>query len=386
MNERKATPSLGEIAALSLWLGVAGFGGGYAVMQRARRAIVEKRRWLSEEELASAIVVATSLPGTVATHLLTLVGLRFGRVRGALLAATCFLAPSFALMVAFGAFYDDLRGLHALATFLDGMGYATVGVVAAVAVDLGRGALVRKTDGALAALACALLAFHVVGLFVVVVAAAAFGALAMRPKEPRAPKSKTPEPSLGPASLRAVALFFVPTTASLALFVVFAKIGIVTFGGGFAMIPALEREAVHDHAWLGARAFSDAMVLGQVTPGPVAIVSTFIGYRVDHIAGALAATTAMFGPPFVLCVLAGRSVEAFRDRAIVRGALRAVLPSVVGIIAASAVALFRTTVHGPFAGVVAACAFVVLVVKRDLTPLVPLFAAGVAALVFARAG
>ena len=79
------------------------------------------------------------------------------------------------------------------------------------------------------------------------------------------------------------------------------------------------------------------MVLGQVTPGPVAIAATFIGYRVGGITGSLAATVGMFGPPFVLSVVAGRSVEAFHSSSAVRGFLRGVSPAVVGVIGAAAV-------------------------------------------------
>jgi len=281
-------PSLAKVALLALWLGVAGFGGGYAVMQRVRRAIVDERAWLTDEELIETISLATALPGTAGTHVLTMVGLRFAGLRGAIVAASCFLLPSFLLMLVFGATYDRLRDLHALATFLDGMGYATVGVVAAVAVDLGRSALGRRTDWLFAVFAFALLVFHVVGLFIVVFAAAALGAVFFRPTD-EAP----PRPSFGPQSMRSVLLFVAwpfGTPITLTLFVVFAKIGLATFGGGFAMIPALEREAVHEYGWLSEPAFNDAMVLGQVTPGPVAIAATFIGYRVSGLVGAFVAT------------------------------------------------------------------------------------------------
>lgn len=370
-------PTLARVALLALWLGVAGFGGGYAVMQRVRTAIVDDRGWLSDEEFIETIAMATALPGTAGTHVLTMVGLRFAGLRGAVVAASFFLLPSFVLMIAFGATYDRLRHLHALATFLDGMGYATVGVVGAVAVDIGCGALTRWIDWVFAVVAFVLLVFHVLGLFIVVLAAATLGALLLRPPSPEPSR-----PSFGPQSMRSVLFFAWPlgASATLTLFVVFAKIGLATFGGGFAMVPAIEREAVHDYRWLDEAAFNDAMVLGQVTPGPVAIAATFIGYRVSGVVGAFVATLAMFGPPFVLAVLAGRSAHVFRERPLVRGALRAIAPSVVGIIAASAVALWRTTVHVSAAGIIAVAACFVLVARRTMSPLVPLGLGGIVTL------
>ncbi len=381
MSAAPPRASLSEIALVALWFGVAGFGGGYVVMQRVRRVVVDERAWMSETEFLDALSVATSLPGTVATNLLTVLGLRFSGLRGALAAAVCFLVPSVSLMVAFAIVYDPMRRTASVGAFLDGMCFATVGVVAAAAIDLGRTALKRPVDWALAALALGLLATHVVSLFVVVLMAAAFGAIALRPRT----GGDGPTPSVG-SSLGAVPAFLSLATlpAWLALFTVFAKIGLVTFGGGFAMIPALERETVHDHHWLGVSAFNDAMVLGQVTPGPVAVAATFIGYRVSGLFGSMVATLGMFGPPFVLAVLAGRSAEIFRERPSLRGALASIAPALVGIVAASAVALFRTTVHSPVAGIVAAGALAMLVVRRTLSPLVPLGLAGAVGLALSK--
>jgi chromate transporter len=172
----------------------------------------------------------------------------------------------------------------------------------------------------------------------------------------------------------ALALAFPPT---LALLVVFARISLATFGGGFAMIPAIEHEVVDVHGWLRESAFNDAMVLGQITPGPIAIAATFIGYKVAGFGGAALATTGMFAPPFVLALAAGRSLAAFRANRIIQGALKGVAPAVVGIIVAAAIALWRTSVHSYLGGAVALAALVVLVAFRRVSPLAALASGGV---------
>jgi chromate transporter len=298
--------------------------------------------------------------------------------RGAAAALVAFLLPSVALMIAFGAFYGRLRSIGALASFLDGMGIATAGVIAAVAVEMRRGAVHRRREWALAIGAGSVLVFDVLNLLEVVAIAALLGALFLRPPRTEARDDREP---FEPTSLRTVMLLpaiAIPAVPlALLLFFVFARIGVATFGGGYAMIPAIEHEVVRARGWLSDAEFGDAMVIGQITPGPVAIAATFIGYRVDGLAGALAATLGIFGPPFALAVLAGHSLKRFRANRTVQGALRGVAPAVVGVVAAAAVSLARSTVHGWVDAAIALGAVAMLVVFRKLSPLVPLALGGI---------
>ena len=371
-------PRLGSFLLLSLVLGIVGFGGGYAVAQRVRLLLVDERRWLTEDEFVDAFAVASSLPGTTSANLLTVVGHRFGGVVGALAATSAFVAPSVLLMIVFGSVYEHLRSLSALASFLDGMGAATVGVIAAVAVQM-RATTVRSgLTWGIAVAACLVLSLRFMNLLEVIALAAFVGALAMRPH-------LTPvHDARGPASLRAVPLLALGAglPASLVLLGVFARIGVATFGGGVAMIAPMQHEVVNVHAWLDEATFSDAIVLGQITPGPVAIAATFIGYRVSGLLGALLATVGIFGPPFVLSLFAARSIPAFRANPTVRGALAGIAPAVVGVVAAAAVALGRGSLHGWTDAAVAALALLVLLVRPKLAPVIPILGggAGVAAL------
>jgi len=372
-------PSVPRFLALGLVLGVLGFGGGFAVAQRIRRTLVDEKRWIDEGAFIEAFAVASALPGTTATNLLTVLGYRLTGPVGALGAALGFLAPSVALMIAFGAAYEHLRSVTVVASFLDGMSLATVGVVGAVAIDLRRYTIKSALGWALGIAAAALLIARVANLVEVVAVAGLVGVLAMRPAPPRADVDPRTGGTFPPASLRSVfpalpvALGSVP---SFALLVVFARIGVATFGGGFAMVASIEHEVVQQRGWLSEGAFNDAMVLGQITPGPVAIAATFIGYRVGGLRGAAAATLGMFGPPFALSLGAARSMAAFRENTAVRGFLAGVAPAVVGVIAASSVSLWHTTVHSLRGGALALVAFALLVWRPKLSPLVPLVAAG----------
>jgi chromate transporter len=142
---------------------------------------------------------------------------------------------------------------------------------------------------------------------------------------------------------------------------IFLRIGTITFGGGFVMIPLIESEIVDNHHWLTHQEFADATALGQVTPGPVLITATFIGYRVAGTFGALAATISIFLPSFLMTIAAGSSLQRFRDNQIVQSFLRGVTPAVAGLLVAAAISIGRAGIHTVIGLVLAIAAGVVLV-------------------------
>jgi chromate transporter len=222
--------------------------------------------------------------------------------------------------------------------------------------------------------ALVMLAARLLTLLEVVGVAAVIGVL-VHGSEPPSPPRIEGDPSRSPPAatgLLPIIVAGVPVALSLSLFGVFAKIGIATFGGGYAMIPSIAHEVVAQRGWLDDHTFGDAIALGNVTPGPIAISATFIGYRVGGLAGALAATLGIFGPPFVLAVATARSIEAFRASRLVSGALRGVSPAVVGIIAAAAYALTRSTVHSWFGAGLAVASLAMRIAFPRSSPAVPL--------------
>jgi chromate transporter len=166
--------------------------------------------------------------------------------------------------------------------------------------------------------------------------------------------------------LRSFALLAaMPIMAKLGLLLtiasIFLRIGAVTFGGGYVMVPLIEAEVVHAHGWLTHREFVEAFALGQVTPGPVLITATFIGYRVAGTLGALVATVSIFLPSLVLTVVAGSSLRRFRANRQVQAFLRGVTPAVVGLLVAAAWSIGRAGIHTWVGLLLAiACAFVLM--------------------------
>lgn len=131
----------------------------------------------------------------------------------------------------------------------------------------------------------------------------------------------------------------------LLLFTMFLRFGAITFGGGFVMIPLIESEVVNTHQWLTHQEFADATALGQITPGPVLITATFIGYRVAGTLGALIATIGIFLPSFLMTIAAGSSLARFHTNPVVQSFLKGVTPAVVGLLIAAGISIGRAGIH-----------------------------------------
>ena len=159
------------------------------------------------------------------------------------------------------------------------------------------------------------------------------------------------------------------------LVMIFLRVGTVTFGGGFVMIPQIETDIVDVHRWMDHQAFADGMAFGQITPGPVLITATFIGYKVAGPLGAVASTIAAFLPSFIMTVIAGASLNRFRTNFLVQSFLAGVAPAVVGMLAAAGVTLAKSGLSSPLSYGVATMAFL-LMLRARLNPVFIIFGCG----------
>jgi chromate transporter len=171
-----------------------------------------------------------------------------------------------------------------------------------------------------------------------------------------------------PRSRKALLLPALPllTKLGLALSVsfIFLRIGAVTFGGGYVMIPEIENEVVNSHHWLNHQEFADATALGQITPGPVLIMATFVGYRVAGTPGALLSTLCVFLPSFLMTIAAGSSFKRFRANRQTQAFLRGVAPAVTGLLVAAAWSVARAGIHSIIGVAMAVLILVILLRYR----------------------
>lgn len=369
-QDAAARPSLATLFRQGLRMGLVAFGGAMAVIAAIERELVDRLRWVSHEAYTEAAALGQSLPGAMANNALALLGYRLGGWPGALLLMGGYVLPSFLLMLGFAIFYEALRGVMLVDAALLGLSPAVVAVVAAVTLSLlGRlvarapaerwgAALWRSKGGLLAAAAAALaVAWLGVGAPEVILLCGAVS-LAHSMVAPRL------------AAFAPVVLPALPLAGHGSRFEAFGHVvgvflatGATTFGGGYVMVPVLERQLVQA-GWIGAREFVDAVALGQVTPGPVVITATFVGYRVAGLAGAVFGTAAVFAPGFLLALILASSMDRVREHPAVRAFLAGLQPAIVGVMAAAVVSLARSGLHDWIGWVIAGVALVVLVTRR----------------------
>jgi len=401
-------------------VGTIGFGGGLAVVAQIRSLVVRDRRWLSDREFAEGFALAQALPGTSAGNLVSYVGQMLHGVRGAVASLAGFVLPSFLMMVALAIAYGRLRALPDMEHIFHGLNSAVVALIAVTAWRMGRRALVRRWQWWMAALALVVAIAGATTLEVVIVAGL-FGIfsetfldrrrqrwrriqrLTRRRKERLAELEQrglasrflsddghgTASPESGSIrSTRGTTLEAASVAASLLMFVaslgilvtlatVFLRVGAVTFGGGFVMIPIIEQSVVNQFHWLTHQEFADATALGQITPGPVLITATFVGYRVAGLVGAAVTTIAVFTPAFLMTVAATSSLRKFQSNVQVQAFLRGVVPAVVGLLVAAAWSIGRAGIHSWVGVTIAAIAAVVLLRTR-MNAAAVIFGAGLA--------
>lgn len=160
----------------------------------------------------------------------------------------------------------------------------------------------------------------------------------------------------------------------------FLKIGLVFFGGGFVVIPVMHRELVLNQGWLTERQFIDGTALSQLTPGPVAVLATFAGYRVDGVMGGLVATIAAFLPGCLLMILLSHGYEIIKELEAARRVLSVLVPVVAGLLLAAAWLLGRTGVESIY-GVIAFVVALVALIRFRIHPAVLIGIAAVLGLV-----
>jgi chromate transporter len=363
-------PGLTDLFRGGLFLGAVGFGGGLSVLANIESYAVQRKRWLTDREFTNAATVAQMLPGGASANTLAYIGLRFGGWRGALAAYVGFAIPGFIAVLALAWAYTRFGTTPNLDTVLGGFNAAVVGIIASITLKMVRTSVSRLWQMGVAALA---LLFSAIGNAppgeIVLVAIAAGLAVDLGTKRarlasvrrrrktdveppvalpeegqpldqpPKSPSAPLSSPwVLGVIAVLAAARVTGFDAELLRLGLTFFRTGLGAYGGGFAIVPHL-KSVIDTRGWLTDRQFADAVAIGKLTPGPVLLLATFIGYLRSGFVGATLATVSIFAAPFLLVVLAGSTLDRLRSRRFVRAGLRGLTPAVLGLMAAAAIAL-----------------------------------------------
>jgi chromate transporter len=321
-------------------LGSIGFGGPPTHIALLRRMCVEERQWIEAKEFEDAVATMNLLPGPASTQLAIYCAYRLrGRV-GAILGGLCFIVPGLLLILALSALFLASHPPGWVIGAAAGAGAA----VPAVALNAAWGLTPAswKRIGTARAEHVRWMLYALVGAS----AAAAIGPylvlvlLACGMVEIMIRRQSRPS-SLG--SLQAFAPGIVLHGAAAgglgALAWVAFKVGALSYGGGFVIIPLMQHDAVTTYHWMTGAQFLNAVALGQVTPGPVVQTVAVVGYAAGGVGGGLLAALIAFAPSFVFVLAGARHFEQIRANRDVESFLAGAGPAVVGAIAGSAIPL-----------------------------------------------
>ena len=387
---------------LSLWslfwiffrIACTSFGGFMALISVVENVIVERKKLMKHHDMLDGISLASILPGPVAVNLVVYVGYRLRGGLGALVSAVAAILPAFVFIVVLAYAYFRWGDIPAVSRLFLGFIPAVVAVIVAAAWNMSRKSIPGWREAALAAVAAGVLLgvggfFSTVGI---IVGAGVVGWLWFRhdlptpvkgaPAGARKKRKRKDKSFKRRLDVRALFLAGAPFTAVpvwqldpgilLKLFLVFAGMSVMLFGGGYVFIPIIQEIVVGGHRWVTQKEFIDGVAMSQVTPGPIMVSAAFIGYKVAGLAGALAATVGIFTPPALVMLASARVLERIKRSAAIKAALRGVRPAVIGMIFAAAVVVGKTAAPVWLSGAIfAAALFALLRLRLEAVWIIP---------------
>jgi chromate transporter len=370
-----ATGSLGDVAREWTRIGVTGFGGPPAHIALLRALVVERRGWMDAREFEDANAACGLLPGPASTQLAIFCAYRVRGRLGAVVGGLGFVAPAVVLILLLSLLFLA----DAPPDWIRGAGAGAAGAVPAVAVhaawSLVRPSWERAHDRRvrwIAYLVAGGAAAASLGPYLVLVLLACGAAELLLQRRVRAAGLLVPLPlaaSVGGLGALAWVAF---------------KVGALSYGGGFVIIPLMQGDAVHVYHWMTDAQFLNAVALGQVTPGPVVATVAAVGYAAHGLGGGLLAAAVAFAPSFSFVLLAGRRFEQLRQNERALAFLDGAGPAAIGAIFGAAVTLAAALEQGWQFGVLAAAVVALLVLRAGVV--VTLLGAGAIGVAVALVG
>jgi chromate transporter len=372
-----------ELVRYYLRLGLIGFGGPVALVGQMERELVGERKWLTKEEMREGIAVCQSLPGPLAIQVGIWISYIRGGFWGAWAGGWAFILPNFVIVTVLGALYVHFGGLSAVKAIFYGVSPAVIALILHSCYRLTKLGMKDWLEWALAA-----------GAFVITIALQAevallfigcgilgvlyYGSLFRK-------RTTSPTTTALMAGLPLVSAGAAPGAAGTMLgklFTFFLKAGSLTFGSGLVIVPFLEKGLVQQTGWLNEREFLVAVAMGMISPGPVVITATFVGYLVAGFWGAVVATIGIFLPSFLLILIAAPILMRYRTNPNVQGFIKGAYAAAIGTILGAAVLLGRIAIGDWLTAVVALVSLVVLFRWKVSNPLLVAVAAIIGLIAF----
>ena len=356
-----------DLVRYYLRLGLLGFGGPVALVGQMERELVGEKKWLTKDEMREGIAVCQSLPGPLAIQVGIWISYIRGGFWGAWAGGWAFILPNFVIVAALAALYVRFQGLPAVAAIFYGVSPAVIALILHSCYRLTKLGMKDWLEWALAAAAFVITVALQAEVALVFIGCGIVGMLYYGSLF-RGRKAATT------STLAAVPLVAAAQQGGLGailpkLLTFFLKAGSLTFGSGLVIVPFLEKGLVQQTGWLDQREFLVAVAMGMISPGPVVITATFVGYvvaarlggsLVDGLWGSVTSTIGIFLPSFLLILIVAPILLRYRQNPNVQGFIRGAYAAAIGTILGACVLLGKIAIGDWLTAVVALGSLIVL--------------------------
>ena len=382
----KPAYSLRQLVLYFLKLGYAGFGGPVALVGYMHRDLVEKCKWITEEDYKEGLALAQLAPGPLAAQLGIYLGFVHYRVLGATLAGIAFVLPSFIMVVLLGIAYKMFGGLPWMQAVFYGVGAAVIGIIAMSSYKLTIKSVGKFNAESLKS-KWLLWLFYLIGIIITVITQSEeillfilAGLIYMMVKAPPQWMKRT---SIASIFLFTGAGFWEYESGTLTkIAVFFAKAGAFVFGSGLAIVPFLHGGVVTEFKWLNEQQFVDAVAVAMITPGPVVITVGFIGYLVAGFPGACVAAMATFLPCYLFTVIPAPYFKKYAKNTSIKAFVDGITAAVIGALVGSVIIIASRSITDITTAIIAvATVFALIYIKKIQEPYIILAAAVIGLLI-----
>lgn len=333
--------SLWYLVRVFLFIGFTAFGGYTALVAIIRKRLVEQDQILDDRLVMDSIALASILPGPLAVNITAYVGFYLRGWAGALLSMSAVLLPSVLLMVLLGEVQNTFNEITLFNSFLKGVFPVIGAIILSVAFKMSK-KNVKESWQVLLFLVALASSFFFKGYYVFLLIIAISGSvgffLGSSPKSSiNVDMSTRVKSALIGVSVFAVTFLVILTVwkEEATLFNTFSKVSLTLFGGGYVMIPVLHDLIVAQNNWLSSEEFAQSIAFGQITPGPILVSATFVGYKVSGLIGALVATIGIFLPSALLIILVGVFYQSVSGLSMIGRVFLGISPAIIGFIVSS---------------------------------------------------
>jgi chromate transporter len=331
---------ISELVRYFLRLGFLGFGGPVALVGQMERELVDERKWLTKEQMRESIAICQSLPGPLAIQVGIYVSYLRGGFWGAWAGGWAFILPNFVIVAALGALYVYLGDLQPVTAIFYGVSPAVIALILHSCYRLAKLGMEDWLQWVIAAVCLAVTVILQAEVALLFIGAGIVGILYYGSLFKRTP------PALS-VTVAPVLAQLAPTASSSILgklLLFFLKAGSLTFGSGLVIVPFLEQGLVQQFGWLDQRQFLIAVAIGMISPGPVVITATFVGYLVAGFWGSVVSTIGIFLPSFLLVLIAAPLLARHRGNPNVQGFVKGAYAAAIGTILGACILLGRIAV------------------------------------------